>query len=244
MNKYLEDFDEYETQSELWRDSHMITADVRLNPEAAKKVLPMGLRLTDSPTATLFIVDYKQPNFTAPYREAAMLIHVKTLFSSGLHCCWMTVDDDTAMIYGRELLGYPKKMADIDYEESSQVSEAKVHRRGKTVLSMRASKGEKQSMPSPVFDRKMYNTGGLGNFTLLQGLWLSRSKERIIESYSADIQIELVDSLSDPIKPLIADTTAINPRIVNFDIIKGKYLLPVGLSGISWYQRTSHLRVR
>jgi acetoacetate decarboxylase len=31
----------------------------------------------------------------------------------------MAVDDDTALILGREMLGFPKKMADIELEKST-----------------------------------------------------------------------------------------------------------------------------
>ncbi len=124
MNNRTSDFDKYKSQPEMWKESHIILGNVELNRQEASRILPMGLRLTENPTATLFIVDYLKPNFTAPYREAAMLIHVRTVFGVGLHCAWMTVDDDTAMIYGRELLGYPKKWRTLHLKKPNQQAPA------------------------------------------------------------------------------------------------------------------------
>ena len=73
-------------------------ADVPLHRAATKRILPLGMKLTDQPTGTLFIVDYTKTSFTIPYKEAALLIKVKTPFGQGVHCPWMVVDDDTALI--------------------------------------------------------------------------------------------------------------------------------------------------
>jgi len=240
----MADFDKYEQQQELWTDSHMITTDVSLVRDRVKKILPVGMWLTGKPTGTFFIVDYKRPNFSAPYREAALLVHVRTLFGRGLHCVWMTVDDDTAMVYGRELLGYPKKMADFDFQEDDTSIFASVTRREKTVLTMQGKKKAIHSNPAPVFDKKMFNVGGLGNMLLLQTIWMSRSRERITESYDAEVELKLVPSKSDPLSNLVVPNSTTQGRILVFDIIKGKYLLPVGLAGPLWYARTQMLRVR
>ncbi len=244
MNKQAEEFDKYASQPELWQNSRMITADVPLNADRVRKILPLGLRLTDRPMGTLFIVDYVQPNFTAPYREAALLVHVKTLFGKGLHCAWMTVDDDTAMIYGRELLGFPKKMADITFDEQLPSVSASVMRRGTTVLRMTAEQRGIQERPEPVFDRKIFNAGGLGSLMALQLIWLSRSKERIRESYDAEVEVFLEPSVCDPLAKLVVPNSVNNGRFVVFDIVRGKYLLPVGLAGPRWVSRTQMLRMR
>lgn len=240
----MAEFDKYDKQQELWIDSRMITADVALAGDQVKKILPLGMWLTEKPTGSFFIVDYRQPNFTAPYREAALLVHVKTLFGRGLHCVWMTVDDDTAMIYGRELLGYPKKMANMKFEQEKSTISASVTRRGTTVLAMHGRKKDIQSNPLPVFDKKMFNVGGLGNLLLLQTIWMSRSCERITESCDAEVELSLLPSKSDPLLDLVESSSTSHGRIVMFDIIRGKYLFPVGLAGPLWFARTRMLRMR
>ena len=52
------------------------------------------------------------------------------------------LDDDTAMSLGRELLGFPKKMAEIDVEVGEDSARAIVRRRGVDLLAIRANLGE------------------------------------------------------------------------------------------------------
>lgn len=126
----------------LWENARFVMTDVPLDKQEAQKILPLGMNLTAPPMATVFVVNYQNTAFTVPYKEAAFLIHVRTPLGKGLHCCWMVVDDDTALILGRELLGYPKKMADIRFEEKGGDVKASVTRRGTRVLAMEAKRGQ------------------------------------------------------------------------------------------------------
>ena len=227
----------------LWEDARFILADVPLKAEEARKILPWGMKLTDPPTATLFIADYRKTGFTVPYKEAGALVHVKTLFGTGCHCCWMPVDDDTALIYGRELLGYPKKLAKIDFEETPETIKASVTRRGVKVLSIEGKRGPAQSSPHPVFDVKTFNIGGMGQTFAFNLVWLLRPIEIIHESYDADVSVELNDSELDPL------TTFIEPRVLRgqmavTDIPGSYYIFPVGIAGIRWLSHTFPMRMR
>ena len=227
----------------LWEDARFILADVPLKAKEARKILPWGMKLTDPPTATLFIADYRKTGFTVPYKEAGVLVHVKTLFGTGYHCCWMPVDDDTALIYGRELLGYPKKLAKIDFEETPETIKASVTRRGVKVLSIEGKRGPAQSTPDPVFDVKTFNIGGMGQTFAFNLVWLLRPIEIIHESYDADVSVELNDSELDPL------TTFIEPRVLRgqmavTDIPGSYYMFPVGIAGIKWLSHTFPMRVR
>ena len=183
----------------LWDNARFVLADVPLDRARVKKILPLGLWPSDPPRATLFIVDYTKTSFTVPYHEAAMLIHVRSPLGPGLHCCWMVVDDDTAMIYGRELLGYPKKMAQFEFQENVGNIRAVVTRRGVKVMDMEATRGGVQTPPPPVFDFKTFNAGAMGQFFIMSPIWLFRVREVIHESYAAEVKLTLNASEYDPI---------------------------------------------
>ena len=227
----------------LWENARFILADVPLKASQARKILPWGMKLTGPPTATLFIADYRKTGFTIPYKEAGALIHVKTAFGTGVHCCWMPVDDDTALIYGRELLGYPKKLAKIEFEETPESIKASVTRRGVTVLSMRGKRGEPQSSPDPVFDVKTFNVGGLGQLFAVSPVWLLRPIEVIHESYDAEVTVELNDSEIDPLAEFI-EPGVISGRMAVTDIPGSYYMFPVGIAGVRWLSNTFSMRVR
>lgn len=230
-------------QGKLWENAHFLLADVPVHEDAVRKILPLGLRPSDPPLATLFICDYKKTAFTVPYKESAVLIHVRSPLGEGYHCCWMPVNDDTAMIYGRELLGYPKKMADIVFEEDADHISASVARRGIKVLSMEGRRGAAESSPAPIFNVKTFNVGGLGQFMAINLVWLFRPMEIIHESYEAEVSVSVAESECDPIAQLVAGD-AIRARMAVIDIPGAPYLVPVGFTGIFWSNRTFFMRYR
>jgi acetoacetate decarboxylase len=227
----------------LWEDAHFLLADVPLHRDAVKKILPLWMKPSDPPLATLFICDYRKTAFTVPYKESAVLIHVRTPLGEGYHCCWMPVDDDTALIYGRELLGYPKKMADIVFEEDGDNISASVTRRGIKVLSMEGKRGEAQINPPPIFNVKTFNVGGMGQFMAINPVWLFRPMEEIYESYEAEVTVSVEESEYDPISRLVAGD-AIRGRMAVIDILGTPYMFPVGLTGFIWANRTFFMRYR
>jgi acetoacetate decarboxylase len=227
----------------LWENARFILADVPMKATEAKRLLPLGMQLSDPPKATLFIVDYTKTGFTVPYKEAACLMHVKTPLGEGLHCCWMAVDDDTALIYGRELLGYPKKAAEIAHEENEDGISASVTRRGVEVLKMEGKRGEAQRSPAPVFDIKTFNVGGIGQMFAVNLIWMLRPEEVIHESFDAEVAVTLGESDLDPIASFLQPAPATG-RIAASDILGSKYMVPVGLAGPRWFGKTFNMRYR
>ncbi len=231
-------------EGNLWDNARFVLADVPLNPEAARGLLPRSLRFADPPLATLFIVDYTKTSFSVPYHEAALLVHVRhPLFGPGLHCSWMIVDDDTALIYGRELLGYPKKMGEFQFEEQGDTVRSAISRRGVRVLSMEGTKGERDTDPAPVFDYKTFNVGGPGGWFIYNPLWMFRPKEIVRESFAMDVTVTLEPTEWDPIADLVSGE-AVNGRFVVLDICSSKYNVPVGIVGPGFVASNYNMRFR
>jgi len=227
-----------------WDNARFVLADVPLDGQELRKILPPGMWPGQPPTATLFIVNYTSVSFPlAPYHEAAMLIHVRTPLGTGRHCCWMIVDDDTALILGRELLGYPKKMGVFEFEEKEGNIQASISRRGVKVMAIEGKRGLPQEPKPPVFDFKTFNVGALGQFFALNPVWMFRPHEVIHEYYNADIKLTLNDSDFDPILRLVPGEPQ-NGRIVVMDIPGDGYMAPVGFAGPGWFGRTFNMRFR
>ncbi len=230
-------------KSNLWENARFLTAEIPLDKENTQKILPIGMRLSNPPRGFLFIVDYKEPSFTVPYKEAALIIHVKTPFGKGIHCPWMVVDDDTAMAFGRELLGYPKKMADISFEEDGKNIRARVSRRGISVLEMSGVCNADIESPPPVLDLKTFNVGGLGQFFFSNPIWFFRPKEHIHSSREAAVNVSMEESEFDPIARYISGNP-ISGRFSVLDIQGTKYYLPVGMTGPIFFGRTFFMRFK
>jgi len=95
--------------SAFWADSKFLAFDAEIDPETARAWLPPGRRASDPPRALVFAVDYVKTGLGLDYREVGVLLHARLRGKPVLHVAWMVVDDDTALILGRELLGFPKK---------------------------------------------------------------------------------------------------------------------------------------
>lgn len=185
----------------LWTNAGVLAAEVRISPAAASAWLPERLRLPEPATATLFVADYPETRFGSVYREAAVLLHAADENGPVMHCPWMVVDDDTALILGRELLGFPKKLAEIRLERRNGGILGTVTRRGVEVLRIEARLGGKETTPAPLFARRMVNVIG----TLPTGMKLielSPTEERIHFSRIAEAKVTLASSERDPLGDL------------------------------------------
>lgn len=228
----------------LWDHAHFILADVPIDYDAVKRILPVGMWPVQPAAATVFIADYADVAFPLfPYHEAGLLVHVRTLLGTGRHCCWMLVDDDTALILGREMLGYPKKIGKFEFIVQDGNVKAAVARRGVRIMELEGKRGSPVDPRPAVFDLKTYHVGAMGQFLSLNPVWLFRPKEVIHEYYSAEVKLSLNDSDFDPIKRLAAGEPY-NGRIVIMDIPGDGYMLPVGLAGPVWFGRTFNMRFR
>lgn len=230
----------------LWENAVILQVKIPLNEAVIKTLLPAVLKPDPSCSATLFIANYTRTAFTLNYMEAAILIHVRSLFGrEGVHCCWMVVDDDTALIYGRELLGFPKKMADFAFEEKEGEVTAGVTRRGTEIVKINATKIEKETDPEPVIGNRFYNVSGMGQFYLINPVWCFKTRETIHESWKATVSLKLKHSYFDPIADLAGPLPeTLQGRISTIDIISSRVMYPVGLAGIRYLYNSYNLRFR
>jgi acetoacetate decarboxylase len=187
----------------LWTNARILAVDVLVSAQAAGALLPAALKLSEPATATLFVADYPETRFGSVYREAAVLLHTEDASGAALHCPWMVVDDDTALIYGRELLGFPKKMAEIALEERGDRVTGTVRRKGTEVLRIEGTLGQAEADPAPMFGRRMVNVIG----TLPTGLKLidlAPADELIHSCRRAETKVTLASSERDPLADLQA----------------------------------------
>jgi len=161
---------------------------VALDERAARAWLPPGLRLARPATATVFAAHFPHTSFGSVYDEAGIFFHVRRHLRAGVFCPWMVVTDDVALTVGRELLGYPKKLARIDFTigggtKGSDVR-AQVERRGKVVLRIEGRVGERVDDAPPMLGQRALNVrGSLGLCS--QRLVTFRPRETIVEAHRA-----------------------------------------------------------
>jgi len=179
-----------------WVDARVLSVDVDIDADAAQVLLPPPLLLSDPPRATIFCADYPEGAFGIVYSEAAVFIHCRDDKGPAVHCPWIMVDDDTALILGREVLGYPKKMAEITWEETGDEIVGTVSRKGFELLRMEGRLGAEEPNPPAIFERRFVNALG----SVAAGMQLAEftPAETFHSARMAEITLKLESSAWDP----------------------------------------------
>jgi acetoacetate decarboxylase len=121
------------------KDAQMLTVIWETKEEIVKRVLPKQLKPLERPIAFAFFANYPRPSFCPAFREAALFIGCKYNNNIGSYCLSMPNTDDMSILTGREFMGFPKKIADISYnnEDDNKIGFS-VKRHGKEIVRVNA----------------------------------------------------------------------------------------------------------
>jgi acetoacetate decarboxylase len=185
----------------VYRDAHYLAAEIEVDEGAARRWLPWPLRLARPATATVFTAWFPWNTFGSVYREAGIFLHAESRGRPVIHCPWMIVDDDVALVLGRELLGYPKKLGEIDFHLEGDQVEGVARRRGATLISMRGTLGETMADPPPFLGRPHRNLRCAMTLSLPR-LVAFTPREEAIQVRRAELAVTIAGSERDPIHEL------------------------------------------
>lgn len=128
----------------------MIVAMFTTEEEAIRQVIPPPLEPGPILMASAYVAEFKESSFCPPYNEAAVFIPVQYKEEVGSYCLSMPVDNDIAMIGGREIYGYPKKIAEsISVEKTGKTAKGICIRRGVPIVEIKAELGDIMEERSP-----------------------------------------------------------------------------------------------
>jgi len=96
----------------IFFDAEMAMVFFRTDLDVIKRIIPKPLKPFAEPLTMAFIAKYPKTNFGSVYNEAALSLVVEYEGESGGYCLTMPVTEDMALIGGREIFGFPKKIAD------------------------------------------------------------------------------------------------------------------------------------
>lgn len=122
-----------------FRGVEMLSAVFRTDPDVVRAILPKPLAAADEPLAQAFVARYPETNFGLTYSEGALFLRALYKEEPGWYCLAMPVDNDMAMVGGREQFGYPKKIAEqITLKRAGDQVIGRVVRRGVELLHIEA----------------------------------------------------------------------------------------------------------
>ncbi len=128
--------------------AEMLAAFWETKPEIVERLLPPPLKPVERPIAMAFVADYPKTNFGLPYKECGLFLAAQYEGIEGNYCLAMPVTDDLAMAGGREVFGYPKKMANIGFDNQGGAMEGFSKRHGVKYFQIKAELTGEPNDPS------------------------------------------------------------------------------------------------
>ncbi len=192
--------------------AEMLTVAWETKPKIIRSLLPPPLKPAEKPIASAFVADYPRTNFSLPYREAGLFLLAEYDGVEGGYCLAMPVTNDMAMAMGREVFGYPKKMAEIHFDNQGDFVDGWVERHGVRYFQVKADLTgqpndagllelfQEAALGGPAQERYAYN---FKHFPNPEGLGFDYNPRLIQESVTfkpVDIKIgkaEVVMNVSD-----------------------------------------------
>lgn len=107
------------TETSDFGSAEMVNVFWETKSEIIEKLLPPPLKPPKVPIAHAFVANYPETNFGLPYLESAMFLRAEFEGVEGNYCLAMHLDGpgkDLAMAGGREVFGFPKKLANINFD--------------------------------------------------------------------------------------------------------------------------------
>ncbi len=119
--------------------SRGISAVYETDPEIIAKVLPPPLEPAGEPLVTVSVSHIGASNVLQPFGAAGLAVAAQYEGITGSYPLTMPMSTDSAVIFGRELYGEPKKLAEIEVSRDGDRVAGTVRRYGITYLEIRGA---------------------------------------------------------------------------------------------------------
>jgi acetoacetate decarboxylase len=212
----------------VYRDASYLVAEVELDPERAARWIPRPLRLATPARAQVFTGYFPTSSFGSVYHEAGVFVDVVHRRTRAIYSPWMLVDDDVALIVGRELLGYPKKLGEISWDHDGDRIRAVARRRGHELLTMEGRLGDVIDEPPPILGRPHRNVRTTTGLALPKVIAFT-PRERVVEVRRASLDVHIRGSERDPLHEM-GFGRVIETRLHRVDLGGRMIPLPVALA--------------
>ena len=118
-----------------WQGVRMAVFPFTPHPGSVERILPPGMEPVDGPGMVTFL-SYPQTEFQHPFDEALVMVPVRVDETLGNYIPYIYVTTDEALIPGREIAGFPKLLAEIEWGRDGDRVHGSVTRWGKRILSV------------------------------------------------------------------------------------------------------------
>lgn len=121
----------YQLKERKYFGSRMLGVMIEVKPETASRLIPPPLLPGENSGGLIFIAEYPETNLGPGYREAALFLNCRYNGEAGSYCLSMPIESEDARMHnGRDIFGFPKKMARIHIEKDGRTALGWVERHG------------------------------------------------------------------------------------------------------------------
>lgn len=167
----------------FYEDFKKISVICEVETKNLVEIIPEPLELGDTNTIEIYVMSTEK-NTLGPFKEGGVVIPVKYKDTIGGTIAYMYVTSDAALCCGREIWGYPKKIADIAFEENGGEIKGNVNREGIDIISVSCKlNGKEIEMP------KLYPRFLVRIIPKVDGPGIESKKVVLVEAESKDIQV-------------------------------------------------------
>ncbi len=117
----------YQSPPFYYRDARALTVAYETDTDAAANILPEGIEVAPPVTARLMVVYYPFSTF-GPYHEAILGVECLWQGAPRFYIAHIAVTTVPPLVAGREIWGYPKKLAHIELEQEDEYMRGTVER--------------------------------------------------------------------------------------------------------------------
>lgn len=122
-------------------DAEMLSVDFLTDPDWVAAVLPPPLEPADQPRVTAMVGRWRS-NCVGDYDGGALYVSARHEGRLGDYVLAMWMSGDQPLIYGRDLFGEPKKLAQSWLHRSGDTLSGRIERHGVTLLQIEVELGE------------------------------------------------------------------------------------------------------
>jgi acetoacetate decarboxylase len=217
-----------EVHTVVFDDAEMLVCAWETDPQAIAAALPPPLQPAADPVVLVFVSHFKSTNYNPPYHEAGLFVRCLHEGVEGGYCISMLLDDDIAMMIGREMHGYPKKMAALRLDRVGERIEASIVRRGKDVFRAVADLAPDACDPFPVLARLGGPTYTFRFTPAVEGRGMDGPARLIGSTAAAEPSLIEPAQVSIIMEPSAFDPWASFPveRVIGAAFVRGNVIVP------------------
>lgn len=128
----------FESPARLFPGARMLGALFQSKPDIVARLLPPPLAPAELPGGLVFIAEYPETSLGPGYREAALFLQCQYRGEAGTYCLSMPIDsEEVRCTNGRDIFGFPKKLATIGLVRTGNAVHGFVERHGVRFFELR-----------------------------------------------------------------------------------------------------------